>query len=345
MDGKEEHLREIAARMWECRKDLEAELIPGDPEGIRLHGGDTMKAPDTTVLTMSNGLTVRMTDAWNGCSVNLKVQVEIGGDTITFEGPTLIHRAFQAMQCAEVLEVLGESVPDVPGVFAYPRKQPLLHRLLRRKRPTDTLGIVRPRMIRKIEEVTDASGVVEADGMCRIGNEVSILARYHPARWEEQYEAWVFHPQIGTIDVPMYYSNIKSVIDKVCSRAMQRITLTTQAKAPVSIAASSRSSELLRIGHLAIGADPDLVDANGARMDTLIREHLPELLTRHRRASTTAVDEENRSRVEAEFNDGLDVVAAALDEAMTIRGSQSHEDLLTQVRFLKTRHGATPLTL
>lgn len=340
MDNEENQLGQIATRLWEARSGLKAELIEGDPHGIKLGGGGTMKAPDTVAVSMSSGITIRMTESWNGLHQNQKMEVAIGGDTLTFTGVTLVHRAWQAIQCAQILEALGGDVPDVPGVFVQPRRPTLFDRLLRRKRPFETLGCIRPRMIRRIEEVTNESGVIEANGMCGIGNDVTVYAHFHPARFEDQWEAWVFHPDAGTIEVPMYYNAINGVIEKVRGRALQRITLTHEVRKPVSIPSASRSSELLRIGHLAIATHPDLVDGHGARIDALVRDHLPDLLAKHRKATAGAVDEEKRGRIDEEFDQGLDVVASALDEAMTLDGSTSYEDLLTQVRFLKMRHPA-----
>lgn len=343
MTDTNERLGEIATRLWEARDDLTVKYVKGADDGIKLHGGETMKAPDTIIAALSNGITVKMVESWNGHPFNLKVEVVLGADTLSFSGHTLIHRAWQAIQCNEILRQLGGIAMDMPGVFAHPRKPSLMARLFRRPVPVDTLVHVRDMLARRIEEVTDESGIVKADGDCDIGNGVVIWATHHPERWENEYEAGVFHPKAGW--VPISYGRINAVIGKVRARALQRITLATAMKAPVSIASGSRSSELLRIGHLAIGEHPDLVDGGGARIDALVRDHLPALLVKHRKATAAATGQSQREDIDDELEQGLDVVAAALDEALGIRGRERHEDLLTQVRFLRTRHPVSvPIT-
>ena len=200
----------------------------------------------------------------------------------------------------------------------------------------DTLVRMLRALIRKIDEVTETYGVVDAQGRCSLGNDVRIFAIYHPAAFEDAFEAWAFHPSCGS--VPMPYSWIKEATEKVKTRVLQRIMSVEYAKPPISIPSASRSAELLRIGHIAIGEHPDLMDAAGGRIDALVRNHLPDLIMKHRKAAASCMHEYGRKRIDAELEEGLDIVAETIAGALGALGDEPQNDLMDQLTFLRMRH-------
>ena len=105
---------------------------------------------------------------------------------------------------------------------------------------------------------------------------------------------------------------------------------------------NARAGRLAELAQRALAIDPDLTDGSGASVRTLIEDHLPRLVERHRKASLTAETREMAS-VDADLDLGLDEVAQAVGEALEKVRERTRDDLREQVRFLETRNGKTTL--
>jgi hypothetical protein len=101
--------------------------------------------------------------------------------------------------------------------------------------------------------------------------------------------------------------------------------------------ASAALQRLIGIAEDALATDPDLVDSNGARIDTLVREHLPRLLERHAEAARSPSS--NLTRVDAKLEEGVDEVRASIDEALAADAEARFDSLRTEVGFLRMRRG------
>jgi hypothetical protein len=113
--------------------------------------------------------------------------------------------------------------------------------------------------------------------------------------------------------------------------------------APTSPAASltgnARINRLVANAETALEIDPDLVDAGGARIDALVREHLPRLLSRHAELSLiTPLDGIDEADVNLEK--GVELVRASVAEAIAgLRGNRA-DALRTEIAFLRMRRNA-----
>lgn len=117
------------------------------------------------------------------------------------------------------------------------------------------------------------------------------------------------------------------------ARSASGLPDTPQALPPHSaIAALQR---LMGLGEDALAVDPDLVDGTGARLDALVREHLPNLLRIH--ADAARSPSSDLAKVDAELEKGLEEIGAGVEDALA-RDAQRRFDLLVdQVAFLRMR--------
>lgn len=96
---------------------------------------------------------------------------------------------------------------------------------------------------------------------------------------------------------------------------------------------------LIRLGEEAIAAEPDLTDRAGARVDTLIKRHIPSLVTAYRRALQNA-DAAEKTVAEEEYRRGLDLAKESLIEALDAAQDRNAQELSNQVRFLDMRRNS-----
>ena len=101
--------------------------------------------------------------------------------------------------------------------------------------------------------------------------------------------------------------------------------------------ASAALQRLIGIAEDALATDPDLVDSNGARVDALVREHLPRLLERHAEAARSPSSD--LTRVDAKLEEGVDEVRASIEEALAADAEARFDSLVTEVGFLRMRRG------
>lgn len=92
----------------------------------------------------------------------------------------------------------------------------------------------------------------------------------------------------------------------------------------------------------AMAIDPELTDATGNRLDTLVREHLPRLMETH--ADMVSTPGSDASVAKAFLDKGLALVEKSVEEAITNLQGRKADALRTEVAFLVARRGDTVLT-
>lgn len=106
--------------------------------------------------------------------------------------------------------------------------------------------------------------------------------------------------------------------------------------------ASAALQRLIGLAEDALAVDPDLVDGQGARVDALVRQHLPRLLERHAEAARSATGGD-LSRIDARLAEGVEQVRESIEEALHADASRRFDLLETEVRFLRMRRGSDPI--
>lgn len=92
----------------------------------------------------------------------------------------------------------------------------------------------------------------------------------------------------------------------------------------------------------ALKLDRDLVDDTGARIDDLVRRHVPRLLQRHADAAMMA-DVSALEGIDRDLDEGVEHVRASVEEALTRLQGDHRQALETEIGFLKLRRGSKPL--
>lgn len=100
---------------------------------------------------------------------------------------------------------------------------------------------------------------------------------------------------------------------------------------------NARAARVMRIARDAVASFPDLRDASGTEIAPLVHKHLPNLLRRHADASAAAPAGE-MERIDADLDEGLEAVRAAVEEALAVESGQRRDALRTEIAFLKARH-------
>lgn len=102
-------------------------------------------------------------------------------------------------------------------------------------------------------------------------------------------------------------------------------------------AASTRIGGLIEMGERAIALDPEMVDANGGRIDVLIRKHLPRTLARYADIASMPGGATQRDRDALE--QGITMIARSIQEGIASMRSEKADALRTEIRFLASRRG------
>lgn len=103
-----------------------------------------------------------------------------------------------------------------------------------------------------------------------------------------------------------------------------------------------------RVTHLAATAekalilDPDLTDAAGGRIDTLVRDHLPRLLATYADLSMAPGGGSDADR--AGLDHAVTLIGKSVDEGLAKLRSTKADALRTEIAFLTSRRGETPLS-
>lgn len=83
-------------------------------------------------------------------------------------------------------------------------------------------------------------------------------------------------------------------------------------------------------------SDPDLVDDQGNRIETLLTVHVPRLLKAYEQAMVTATGNE-RAEIEAGLIEGLTLIRKETERGLALRGRQTREAFGAKIAFLRTR--------
>lgn len=103
--------------------------------------------------------------------------------------------------------------------------------------------------------------------------------------------------------------------------------------------ASAALQRLIGLAENALSVDPDLVDDAGARLDHLVRQHLPRLLETHA-AAARAAGPVDLAAVDDELTKGVEQVRASVEEALARDARHRFDALRTEVAFLSARRGS-----
>lgn len=107
-------------------------------------------------------------------------------------------------------------------------------------------------------------------------------------------------------------------------------------------APTARIARIVETAEKALASHPDLVDGQGARVDDLVRTHVPRLLRKHAEAARTA-STQDVGEVDTALDRGVDAVRASVEEAIAGLHDLAMDELVTELRFLTLRRGAPPL--
>lgn len=128
-------------------------------------------------------------------------------------------------------------------------------------------------------------------------------------------------------------ANLK--LEQICSSVSKGSTMTLAAP-------TARLSRILTLASRALADHPDMVDAGGARIDQLVRVHVPRLISLRAEALETARSQDIEA-VDRGFDAAFDSVAASIEEAIGSIHDETMDRLATEMRFLTTRRGDAPL--
>lgn len=148
----------------------------------------------------------------------------------------------------------------------------------------------------------------------------------------------VRHPRFGTLR----YSDVMDRVGDALRRAPLRAVAETFPAVgaiglPSSPTGNARAGGILRLCAQAIAIDPDMTDPAGGRIAPLVHEHLPRLLKRHAEATVGAASSD-LVRIDAELDEGLELVRAGVERALASVRSARRDALATELGFLRARH-------
>lgn len=115
--------------------------------------------------------------------------------------------------------------------------------------------------------------------------------------------------------------------------------------AATSYAPTARIGRIISTAERMLKDHPGLVDAQGARVDALIRVHVPRLLERHRIAAASA-SAKDLEAVDAQLDTAIEQVRESVQEAADMVHGEAMKGLATELRFLELRRApATTLLM
>lgn len=128
-------------------------------------------------------------------------------------------------------------------------------------------------------------------------------------------------------------ANLK--LEQICSSV-------SKGSAMALAAPTARLSRILTLASRALADHPDMTDAGGARIDQLVRVHVPRLIALRAEALETARSQDIEA-VDRGFDAAFDSVVASIEEAVGSIHDQTMDRLATEMRFLTARRGETPM--
>jgi len=115
-------------------------------------------------------------------------------------------------------------------------------------------------------------------------------------------------------------------------------TATVTGSPKPAVIGNAVASRIVENARKALEIDPDMTDDAGARIDTLVDEHLPSLLKRHADAARHARVEDLVS-INADLENGIELIRRSVEEGLSRIRTTKAEALRTEIAFLKSRRG------
>lgn len=334
--------RVLGDRLWEQR----------DTAGI-VHGPrdeDHAVMEYRTDIRLAGDISMRIRPgAWD-------VTADMGGHErhFTHYDATMVIRVWRAIQCLRIAEALGDT-QDPATTAATP--QSLGEKVLRGMgvRPAIWGGRNMDRRLDELLAAIVARGAYEnrkeTQTSCtlfgeigtkratwtQVGNDVSFSIGSTFGMDGDRHHIVVKHTEWGNVQIegPKTRKAMQIARSKAHAGALGAQTaVRTIAFPPTGNARIARIANLCRS---AVELEPDLVDEDGSSIRPLVERHLPDLLRRH--AETAAVaDARDLAGLDEDLERGVEIVRRATENAVALLADRRRDGLLTQLRFLETRH-------
>lgn len=102
--------------------------------------------------------------------------------------------------------------------------------------------------------------------------------------------------------------------------------------------AEKRAAALIADAEDALALRPDLVDRNHARIDDLVRVHLPRMVRIHTETLPGATPEGRRA-LDSHFDTCLELARLSIEESYAVLQDERFDASLTELRFMRSRRG------
>lgn len=327
---KPDRYNALAQTIWDHRHSMTVEK----------RRNKTPDGHDWTILTISASLRVDIQDA-TGC-----VNVLSGGHLEHCGHPgsdwncpaSVIGDAWRAAQAARMLRTIGLS-DDIPNDALEVRCRPgdiriAMYSPSSRYRTNSSYLLLMDRLdeaasaaILEFSPEADATRIAIGDGLFALRN----------------YDQGVLqHEQHGTSSLfgnRFQYPTIAQAFRELRERSLANAMKVAPALPAPAMPAlgNARETRMLQLCATAVQKNPMLADASGTLLAPLIATHVPELVKRHREASLHALPQD-LARIDDEFSEGMDIVCGAIEEGLAAVRDKAHDDLRTQLSFLRSRH-------
>lgn len=327
---KPDRYNALAQTIWDHRHSMTVEKRRNkNPDGH-----------DWTILTISASLRVDIQDA-TGC-----VNVLSGGHSEHCGRPShdwnspahIIVDAWRAAQAARMLRTLGlsDEIPNdtldvrcrpatiMIGLFAassHYRINPAYLLLMSRLDEAASTAIL------EFSPEADATRIAIGDGLFALRNYDHGVLQHEQHGTSSQFRSHFQYPMIAQA--------FRELRERSLVNAM-KVAPALPAPAMPALG-NARESRMLQLCATAVQKNPMLADASGSLLAPLITTHVPELVKRHREASLHALPQD-LARIDDEFSEGMDIVCGAIEEGLAAVRDKAHDDLRTQLSFLRSRH-------
>ncbi len=123
--------------------------------------------------------------------------------------------------------------------------------------------------------------------------------------------------------------------ESFCSRMADpdAIAQTSTASTP-----EARADALIADAEDALRLRPDLVDRNGARIDDLVRVHLPRMVRIHTERLPGA-NPQRRQALDSHFDTCLELARMSVEESFALLQDERFDASLSEIRFMRSRRG------
>lgn len=319
----------LAQTIWEHRHSMRVERLPGRGE-----------EQGWTKIVLSPSLIICVQDGTRNVQVNSGGHIEsCGYSPSQWDSPRgVLGDAWRAAQTARMLRCLGLS-DEIPGDRLDVRPAPSDFSVWAmtassRYRTSPTLMLLAERLDRAASKAilefspeADSTTITIGDG----------LIAHRSYR-----EGILEHPDHGITDRDRSLGCMWRMGKAFCELRDRSLTnaiaVAPALPAPAMPAlGNARETRMLQLCAVAVQRDPMLADASGTLLAPLITRHVPELVERHREASRHALPQD-LERIDEEFSSGMEVVCSAIEEGLSAIRDKAHDDLRTQISFLRSRH-------